>query len=873
MDLFLSRQRRYEQQLDAEVRFHLDQQIADYIAEGMKPEEARRRALVEFGGETQIREECRDVSRVNPFADLTADVRYALRMIRKRPAFASVAVVALALGIGANSAVFSVVNALLLRPLDFPELDRLVEIRDVMPKRPFVDRGVTPADFFDWQQRSKAFESMTAYTFGDFEFTGAGDPEGVFAVQVMTNFLQTLKARPALGRDFRAGENEPGHDRVVILSDALWRNRFGADPKVIGRTVQLNMKNYEVIGVMPPGFDFPVPGTALWTAMAITPADRADRKSHRYRTAARVRAGATVEQANVELAGHARQLATEYPDTNVERGTQLVLMRERQGHFSKPFLKLLQATAIFVLLIACANLANLQLAHGIARRREIAVRAALGAGRWRVMRLLLIESVVIAMLGGAASVGVAYAGVEMLKSTVSPDTTRYIMGWNQVALHPPVLWFTLLVAVACGLIFGLSSAVQASKLELTSALKDGAQQGGSRSRLRPVLVVGEVTLAVVAVMGASQMVRGFQAMFDVYQGYSPDRLLTLRLVLPEQRYPTNQKKAALFEQAMAEAKSLPNVEAATVSSNLPGALRFNYTGPLELEGRPPIAPGQAPLADMQIAGPGYFETLRIPVVAGRPITEQDGDDRLPVAVISKRLAERYWPGEDPVGKRFKVEGRAGGAWRTVVGVVGDVHQYWFEQEPRPTLYIPSRQGPWNNMYLVVRTAGDPMSVLPALRDRIRRLDPGLPLHDPKMMRAVMLETLSALKMTTGMMMVFGVIAMALAAVGVYGVMSYSVTQRKREFGIRIAVGARPGAVLRMVMRQGLVLAAVGCALGLAGGFAVSRAMAGIMFGLTANSLALLAGVPVLLALVSVAACWVPARAVMLVDPVKTLRQD
>ena len=811
---------------------------------------------------------------MNPAADLMQDFLYAVRMIRKRPGFAAVAVTVLALGIGANSAVFSVVNALLLRPVPFPELDRLVALRTIDPRRPLVSMPVAPADYLDWKRHSHSFEHLAAYTFHDYDLTGErGDPEGLRGVQITTDFLQTLRVKPALGRDFRASEDERGQNQVVILSDALWRTRFRSDPAVVGQTIRLDSRPFLVVGVMPADFEFPLPVVRLWTPLALAPADRNERRTQFVYTAARLRDGVSLAQARAEMDIQAQRLSREYPDTNKDRGIGIVLLREGQAEFSKPFLTLLQATALFVLLIACANLANLQLAQAIARRREIAVRAALGAGHWRVLRLLLIESLVIALAGGAVGIAVASCGVALIKAGASPETTRSIMGWNQVALHLPVLAFTLVVAIASGIAFGLSAALQASRQDLAGALKDGGHQGGSKSRLRQALVLAEVMLAMIAVMGASQMIKGFRAMFDVYQGFLPDRILTMRLVLPVDAYDTPQRAVGFFNRMLQSVSAVPNVESATLSSNLPGALHFNYNGEIQIEGRPALRSADAPLVDFQFVGPDYFRTLNIPIRRGRPIGEQDGEGAPLVAVVGERLAARYWPGENPLGKRICSERNTSGGWRTIVGVVGDVHQFWFQKEPRPLLYLPYRQAPQRHMYVALRTRGNPMAVLPAVRERIRGLDRTLPLHDPKIMRSVMQETLSAMRLTTGIMFAFGLLALALAVIGVYGVMAHSAARRHREFGIRMALGARPGTVLRMVVWQGFALTAWGIALGLAAGFAVSRAMAGIISGVDSNSITVLAGVPALLALASLVACWLPARAVTRVDPATVLRQD
>lgn len=806
-------------------------------------------------------------------ADLFQDLRYALRLLRKRPAFALVSVIALALGIGANAAVFSVVNALILNPLSFPELERLAEVRDVDAHQPQVARTATPADYLDWRERSKSFESLSAYTIHDFDLSAGGDPMGLSGSKVSVDFFDTLRAAPALGRPFRKGDDEPGNDQVVILSDTLWRHQFGADPTAVGRTILLDSKPFVIVGVMAPRFDFPLPGTALWSPLAFSAAGRADRRTHSLLTVGRLKEGVSLQAARSEMDSHARSLAREYPATNARRRAGVVELRERQGEFSKPFLILLQATAVFVLLIACANLANLQLAHGLGRRREIAVRTALGAERWRVMRLLLIENMTIAIAGGAAAVGVAYGAVSLLKTSVSPATARFIMGWNRVEVQPPVLLFTLVVAIGAGLAFGLFAAFQASRPQPAAVLKEGDAQGGARSFARTALVVSEVMLAVIAMMGASQMVRGFQQMFDVYQGFSPDRLLVVRIALPGDRYNNGAKRMAFYDDAIRELSTLPQVVSVTCSSNLPGALRFNGSGPVQIEGKRSLSASDAPIANFQAVGAGFFSSLRIPMRSGREMNDTDGPETPLVVVVSQAFASRNLPGENAVGKRILIQGSVGAQWRTIVGVAGDVNQFWFQKDPQPMVYLPQRQAPRGTMYIALRTTGDAMSVLPGVRDRLRSLDASLPLHDPKTMRDVMQETLSAMSLTTGMMTVFGFLALVLAAVGVYGVMAYTVTQRIREFGIRMALGANADAVLRLALWRGFRLTVIGCALGVAAGFGVSRLMEGLIVGASSTSIAVVGGVPLLLALVSLLACWLPARMVNRVDPAVVLRQQ
>ena len=581
--------------------------------------------------------------------------------------------------------------------------------------------------------------------------------------------------------------------------------------------------------------------------------------------------GVSRQAAAAEMDTQARRLANEHPDTKANRKTKLVLLRERQIEF-RP--RTSHASGCRRFRSADCVRKSGEPPNGSWRRTIARTRCPNCPGRRTVARgpAASHRKPCVAIIGGVAGVGVAYAGVELINPASPPETARSVVGWSQIALHPPVLLFTSVIAVVAGLLFGVSAAWRASRVQLTESLKDGSPQGGSKSRLRPILVVAEVMLAVVAVIGATQVARGFQAMFDVYGGFSPDRILAVRLTLPADSYDSPQKLIRFLHQAMHGAGSIPDVEVAAVTSNVPGALAFNSPSRIDVEGRPALRSSDVSTAEFQLIGPEYFRTLSIPVQEGRQFGEQDAEETPLVAVVDQRFAARFWPGEKPIGKHIALEVAKPGVWRTVVGVVANV-QLWCQQDPRPLVYLPYRQVPPRNLFLALRTHGDPMAVLPVLREQIAKLDATLPLYEPRAMRQVMQETMSAMRLTTGMMMIFGILALVLAAIGVYGVMAYSVTQRHREFGIRIALGARPGAVLGMVMRQGLTLAAIGCVLGLGSGIAVSRAMGGIMYGVGTQNVAVVLGAPILLIVISLAAAWIPARTVLLVNPAVVLRRD
>ncbi len=605
------------------------------------------------------------------------DLKHSIRMLAKKPGFTVLAVLTLTLGIGANSAIFSVVNALLLRPYSFPDLDRIVLLRPTGPNQTAEEFPMAPADFVDLKKEARSFERLAAYRYVNSTLTGNGRPEGVAAAGVLPNFFDMIGVQPAFGRSFAADEGQSGRDQVVILKHGYWQRRFAGDPGMIGKTIQLNGRDFTVIGIMPEHYAYPL-SVQMWLPLVLSAQDQTERSAMSLHGIGRLRADLTLGQAEAELGAIAARLAQRYPKTNAGRGMDLVRLREEQYQFSAPLFLMLQLAAGFVLLLACANLANLLFARVISRQKEIAIRTSLGANRWRLTELFLIETLLLALVAGGLATAVASWTVTVIRTSLPPGYTQYVAGWSEIRVDNSVLAFTLLVAVLVGVVFGLATAAQSSRIQLNQTLKEsggGSQMG--RSRLRSVLVSVQVVLAMVLLVGAGLMIKGFVHLVGVYQGLDPVGVLRMEVSLDKQRYREEMKAAQFFERAMQNISALPRVQSAAVAVNSPASNVDNHRAPLRIEGEPARAISEMPLADLQVVSGDYFRTLHIPLYAGRTFSEQDGSETLRVAVISRSMAQRFWPGRDPLGQRVKLGAPDSDApWLTVVGVVGDVKQNW-----------------------------------------------------------------------------------------------------------------------------------------------------------------------------------------------------
>jgi predicted permease len=804
---------------------------------------------------------------------LLQDLRYAARALRASPGFTLVAALTLALGVGANTAIFSVVHAVLLRPLPFAEPDRLVRaftVNDGIPG------SMSPPDFLDFRAQNHVFQGLAAYDALDFTLTALGEPARLPGVSVTSGFFETLGVRPLLGRTFRAEESRPDRSRVVLLSHALWRQRFGGDPGVLGRTVTLDGRSYTVVGVMPPGFDYPA-RRELWTPI---PEDEdftseENRRGEYLAVIGRLRPGATLDQAAADLAALAGRLAREHPETNTAIGASVASLEEHLVRdVRRPLLVLLGAVA-FVLLVACANVANLLLVRASARESELAVRAALGAGRLRLLRQLLTESLLLGTIGGGVGLLLASWGAAALVRLAPPGIPRV----EGVGMDGPVVVFALGVALLTALLFGTVPALQSTRPALAATLKEGGRGAlGARhgARTRGLLVVAETALAVVLLVGAGLLLKSFVRLLEVDPGFRFERRLAFELQLPDSDYGDDARKDAFYRSLLERLDALPGVLSAGAVTGLPLS-GTNFLISFDVEGRPPARPGQSVAMQVRIATPEYFETMGIPLRRGRLFSDADRAAAPQVVLLSEPAVRRFFPGEDPLGKRIDLgwtrghsETRVGGE---VVGIVGGVKQGGLADPFEPEIYVPHAQVPLGWLSVVLRVDGDPRGLAAAVVREVRALDPNLPVAEVKTLDDVVSQAVARPRFYLSLLALFAAIALALAAVGIFGVLSYTVAQRRREIGIRMALGAEPAAVLRSVMTGALLLAAGGLALGLLGALALTRAIRSLLFGVSAADPSTFLAVAATLAAAAALASWLPARSATRVDPASALRAE
>ncbi len=800
---------------------------------------------------------------------LLQDVRYAFRRLMRSRGFAMAAILTLALGIGANTAIFSVVNGVVLRPLPFGSPDRLVEIATIAPSGAF---GTSSAlDYTDWRTELRSFSGMAIVARHSFTYTTPeADPERVHIGWVGTDFFSVLQVPGIRGRTFTAAEGEEGNHRVVVLAEWFWRQRLGSDDGVVGKAVTLNDRTYEVIGVAPASLNYPA-NVAMWRPMVFDADDLAARaRGARWLTVVgRLAPGATLASANAELARLGQRFAAEYTETNVNQTFQARPLSELiVGNVRTPLLVLLGAVC-FVTLIACANVANLMLARAAAREGEFAIRAALGAGRGRVVRQLVTESVILAMVGGFAALMLAWWGVDLFTRFAPSGLPRA----EEIAIDAPVLIFTMIIALATGLLFGLAPALQAGRGELSKPLREGARGFNSSPashRLRSALVVTEVAMAVLLLVGAGLLLRSFGALQNVDPGFRAEGVLTFELALPGSRYAEDQAQVAFVNQLHERLRQAPGVVSAGGSFMMPMdgssyALSFTIDGE-------PVEPGSVPSALITSVTPDYIETMGMRVLRGRSITPDDHASAPGVVLVNETLANSYFAGRDPVGQRIQVSSVTGDPIPVeIVGVVSDVRQEALAVEPQAELYHAYSQRPFSYISMVARTAGDPNMLIPMAREALRALDPSLPMVNPRPLTEAVGDTVATSRLYMYLLGIFAAVALALASVGIYGVMSYNVTLRTREVGVRVALGATPGSVLRMVVRQGLALAAIGVGVGVLAAYWLTRLLASLLYGIGATDVATFAGVVVVLLTVALLACWIPARRASRVDPVLAMR--
>jgi putative ABC transport system permease protein len=809
---------------------------------------------------------------------LLQDLRYGARMLLKQPGFTAVAVITLALGIGANTAIFSVVNAALIKPLPYREPDRLVQFWETNPLKNWTQATVAPANLFDWQKQNQVFEEIAAYSGSDkkgptlsgLQMESNGEPERIRALYVTGNIFSVLGAKAMIGRTLREEETWQGKHTVAVLGYGLWQRRFGADPKIVGQKITLNGRSREIVGVMPPDFYFPSKEAEMWIPMGWDYAQFTQvRRPHFLRAVGRLKPGVTLAQARAEMTAIASRLERQYPDTNTQMGVGLGLLKEWiVSDVQLPLIVFMVAVA-FVLLIACANVVNLLLSRSAARSREVSIRSALGAGRARIVRQLLTESLLLALTGGAIGLLLALWLKDMLVAFSPSDIPRL----DEIRLDWRVLGFTVGITLLTTLLTGIAPALSLSKPNLTSALKEGGQKGGvgQGSRMRGALVVAEIALALVLVVGAGLMIRSFGQLQQVDPGFDPNNVLSLSVSLPDSKYPEGAQGQAFFEQAEQRIRSLPGV-IAVGSTTTPALKGSDWTSDATIEGRPPE--DYVREVRHKVITPDYFRAMGITLLRGRFFNGSDNDKSQPVIIVNATLARRHFPGEDPIGKRIKIgKPNIQNPWQTIIGVVNDEKQDGLGAKVEHEDYQPLLQNAQGQMTLIVRTVTDPQSLVGAIREEIRALDRSLPLYDIKTMRAAIYESLARARFITLLLIIFAALALTLASVGVYGVMSYSVARRTHEIGVRMALGAQTRDVLKLVVAQGGKLAAAGVGIGLTSAFALTRLMKTLLFGVSATDPVTFIAVALLLAIVALLACYVPARRAAKVDPMVALRVE
>jgi putative ABC transport system permease protein len=794
---------------------------------------------------------------------MPADLRYAIRQLCKSPGFAAIAILTLALGIGACAAIFSVVNGVLLRPLDYPQPDRIVVIRETQLPQ-FPEFSVSPPNYLDWEKQTKSYSAIAAYSGSQINLTGEGEPQRLIEVKATAHYFDVYGVHPVLGRTFLPEEDVPGKNHVVVLGNPFWERVFGGDKKIIGRSVQLDGETYTVVGVAPPDFG-QASQVDVWTPMAFSAEERSnkERGAHYLKVAARLKTGVSVAQANAELKLLTAQLAKQYPDSNKGWGVFVMPMLDYSVRDVRAVLYTLLGAVGCVLLIACANIANLLLARATARRRELSIRAALGAGRARLVRQLLTESVLLALLGGAAGLLVARWGLDVLLALAPPDLPRAA----DIHLDATVLFFSLALSVLTGVVFGVAPAWLAAHTDVNEALKQGSRGStDTRGRLRGALVVIEVAFALVLLGGAGLFARSFMRLTHVDPGFNPANATVLRLALPEKKYEQDEQQVAFADALLERLRALPGVQAVGLTHTLP--LLGDWVLGFNIEGRPPMAPSDLPSTNYYAVTPDYFRAMGIRLVRGRLFTAQDNAKAPRVLIINETLARQYFPNEDPIGKRINVT-NGPDTWRQIVGIVGDIKQYGVDKETTSQTYEPFAQKPFSSLNVVLRTTGAPG----ALRPAVYSVDKDQPIGAIRPLEEILSETIAKQRFAMMLLVVFSVVALVIASVGIYGVMAYSVVQRTGEFGIRMALGAQRSDMLRLVLTHGGKLVGLGLLLGLGATFIAARVMGSMLFQTNAHDPLTFACTTLLLGAVALLACLLPAHRATRVNPMEALRAE
>ncbi|HEY4219021.1 MAG TPA: ABC transporter permease [Gemmatimonadaceae bacterium] len=862
--------------LDDEIRFHIELETEKNLALGMSPEEAWRLAIAHFGGVQRVREEHLDVRRPHWVEDFAGDVRYAIRALRRTPGLTAAAVLTLALGIGANTAIFSAVNAVVLQPLPLPHPERLMMLWEKNPEKNWYKQLAAPANYLDWREQIPAFQDIAAHDDGLYQvtLTGQGDPQLINLTRVTGNYFSTLEARPYLGRTLTDAETwNTGGMRTVVLSYRAWQDRFGGDKAIVGKTIHLNGVDVQVVGVMGEGFELPFEKIEAWMPFRWSPSSRADvsfRRAHQIRVVGRLKPGVTEVQANAQLEAVMQRLETQYPETNKLMGAGMTPLQEfLVGDTRLPLLVLMAAVAL-LLLIACANVGNLLLVQAAGRGREAALRLALGAGRFRLMRQAITESLVLSAIGGGCGLLLGWVGTHVLQRMQPSQMLRV----TEFGLDKTVLGYVLLVTTLSGLLFGLAPALWARHRDPAEALKDGSRTGSESRKVKrwgDALVIGEVALALTMTVGAGLLVRSFWQLRHVDPGFDANGVLSVEVGL-NQRYDSLTKITAFWNQVEERARAIPGVSNVAVASNIP-LTGTTYTSSFIGEGRP-AGDYVSEVGHRQVSA-DYFAAMRVPLLRGRTFGPEDRHDAPRVVIINSALAKRYYPNQNPIGQRVAYDQvpTDKSNWRTIVGVVGDEHQAALETAPRIEFLEPATQEASGQNYILVKTTGDPATLGEPMRRIIHDLDPTLAIISSRPMTAVRDDALARARFLTTLLLAFAAVGLALSIVGVYGLLAQLSRNRTREMGIRLALGAPRSGVRWLVVRHGLVVTSVGLVIGGIGAVLGSRLMSTLLFHVAPNDPVTLISVAVLLAATSVLAAWIPARNASNADPASALRAD
>lgn len=817
---------------------------------------------------------------------LWQDMQYGWRVLRRSPGFAIVAVLTLAIGIGANAAIFSVIHAVLLRPLPFPESNRVVWVWETDENRNVRNGTASLAEFLDWRDQNHVFEELSAWRMLFFTISGNGEWEQDWGSQVTGNFFRMLRVKPILGRDFLAEEEQPGHERVVILSYAMWQQRYGGDREIINKNIMIDYEPYTVIGVLPP--DFNLFGTSrkldLWVPFALNRA-QLSREDHEVVVFARLQTGVGIAQAQAEMETILARLKQEYPGVDPKTGVRVVGFHDDLVSKVRPVLQILLAAVAFVLLISCANVANLLLARAATREREIAIRATLGAGSRRILRQLLTESLLLALFGGALGIFIAYGGLHLLRAALPVTGGAGELPHSEgIGINGIVLSFTLAVSLLTGIVFGIVPAFQLSRSELYESLKEGSRGsiGSRRSHfVRSTLVVSEVALSLVLLTGAGLLIRSFYLLVTEDLGFDPSNVLTLQLWLPEAHVSSSQQVASFYQQVIDRLNALPGVKSAS-AINFPPLSGWNGFCDFDIRGRATPPPDEQFTSQYRVVDWRYMRTMRIAMKAGRDFAATDGPDAAGVAIVNEALARQYWPHQDPVGQQIRLDFPATknpwepvprASWLTIVGVASDIHDWHWGETKIGHLYLPDSQNPSWIMHLMVRTEGDPRALAGAARLAVKSVDPDQPVAEIRTMDDLVAASIAQRRLSMALLGIFATVATALAALGIYGVMAYGVAQRTHEIGIRMALGAHAGDILRMIVRDGMRLAVIGLVLGILASFVAMRYMESQLYGVKAIDPITLISVAIILGTVAAAACYFPARRATKVDPLVALRYE